>query len=73
MYEKSIENVKKGIDNDKVKWYPILISTDLYKGGTLVNLLKEAGVWRHIEQIQFVTDDEEEEVTNEGHFKETVG
>ena len=52
MYEKSIENVKKGIDNDKVKWYPILISTDLYKGGTLVNLLKEAGVWRHIEQIQ---------------------
>ena len=39
----------------------------------LVNLLKEAGVWRHIEQIQFVTDDEEEEVTNEGHFKETVG
>ena len=72
MYEKSIENVKKGIDNDKVKWYPILISTDLYKGGALVNLLK-AGVWRHIEQIQFVTDDDEEEGTNEGHFKETVG
>ena len=43
------------------------------EGGALVNLLKEAGVWRHIEQIQFVTDDEEEEVTNEGHFKETVG
>ena len=43
------------------------------EGGALVNLLKEAGVWRHIEQIQFVTDDEEEEVTNEGPFKETVG
>lgn len=30
------------------------------EGEALVNLLKEAGVRRHIEQIQFVTDDEEE-------------
>ena len=41
--KKSIENVKKSIDNDKTKWYPILISTDLYKGGALVNLLKQFG------------------------------
>ena len=29
----SIENVKKSIDNDKTKWYSILISTDLYRRG----------------------------------------
>lgn len=35
------------------------------EGEPLVNLLREAGIWRHIEHIQFVTDDDEEEGPNE--------